>query len=100
MLIPDTSMGAVVPTLPALAPLSQRPTPYQFSGLGQVDAGLADPTRMVWGILSTASMAVGAYHGYRRNNSVGWALWWGLMGALFPVITPTIAVAQGFGKKA
>ncbi len=53
----------------------------------------------IWGTLSTVSMAAGAYHGYKRNNSVAWSLWWGAMGALFPVITPTIAVAQGFGKK-
>jgi hypothetical protein len=53
----------------------------------------------IWGALSTVSMAAGAYHGYKRNSSVGWALWWGAMGAMFPVITPTIAVAQGFGKK-
>lgn len=52
----------------------------------------------VFGVLSTVSMAASAYHGYKRNESVGWALWWGLMGALFPVITPVIGVAQGFGK--
>ena len=49
-------------------------------------------------VLDTVSMAASAYHGYKRNNSIGWALWWGLMGAMFPVITPTIALAQGFGK--
>jgi hypothetical protein len=52
-----------------------------------------------WGILGTVSMAASAYHGYRRNRSIGWALAWGLAGAVFPVITPTIAVAQGFGKR-
>jgi hypothetical protein len=54
----------------------------------------------IWGLLSTASMAASAYHGYKRNNSVGWALGWGALGALFPVITPTVALAQGFGKRA
>lgn len=54
---------------------------------------------VVWGILAAASMAASAYHGYRRNQSVGWALWWALMGTAFPIITPTIAVAQGFGKR-
>jgi hypothetical protein len=49
--------------------------------------------------IQTASMAASAYHGYKRNHSVGWALWWGFMGAVFPVITPVIAVAQGFGKR-
>lgn len=53
----------------------------------------------VWAVLGTASMAASAYHGYKRNQSVGWALWWGFCGALFPVITPVIAAAQGFGKR-
>jgi hypothetical protein len=53
---------------------------------------------IAYGVLATASMAVSAYHGYKRNDSVGWALWWGLMGSMFPVITPVIAVAQGFGE--
>jgi hypothetical protein len=56
-------------------------------------------TYVMWG-LSTVSMAASVYHGYKRNNSVGWALWWGLMGALFPIITPVIAFAEGYGKRA
>ena len=54
----------------------------------------------IWGVLSVASAGASAYHGYKRNESVGWALWWGACGALFPVITPAIALAQGFGKRA
>lgn len=50
-------------------------------------------------LVSTASMAASAYHGYRRNDSVGWAVWWGFMGGLFPILVPTIAVAQGFGER-
>jgi hypothetical protein len=53
----------------------------------------------IWGVLATMSMAAGAFHGYRRNQSVGWALAWAFLGLMFPVITPTIAVAQGFGKR-
>lgn len=53
-----------------------------------------------WALVSTVSMAASAYHGYVRNRSVPWALWWGLMGGLFPIITPVIAVAQGYAKKA
>lgn len=41
---------------------------------------------------------LGIYHGYRRNDSVGWAIGWGLMTAAFPVIMIPIALAQGFGK--
>lgn len=54
--------------------------------------------RIAWGVLGTASMAASAFHGYRRNQSIGWALVWGLLGATFPVITPTVALAQGFGQ--
>lgn len=53
---------------------------------------------IAYGVLGTASFAASVFHGYRRNRSVGWAIWWGVMGAMFPVITPVIAVAQGFGK--
>lgn len=52
----------------------------------------------IFWVVDVASMAASTYHGYKRNNSVGWAIWWGFMGSLFPVITPVIAVAQGFGK--
>lgn len=50
-------------------------------------------------VVVIASMAASVYHGYRRNQSIGWALWWGLMGSMFPVVTPAIAVAQGFGDR-
>ena len=69
-------------------------------GIGQP----TDPSTSLGGaafwLLDTASMAASTYHGYKRNDSIGWALWWGLCGALFPVVTPIIAVAQGFGKPA
>jgi hypothetical protein len=54
---------------------------------------------LLWSVASTVSMAASAFHGYRRNQSVGWGLWWGLMGTVFPIITPVIAAAQGFGKR-
>lgn len=56
-------------------------------------------TEMALATVSTASMAVSAYHGYKRNNSIGWAICWGFCGGLFPIITPVIAYAQGFGKE-
>lgn len=52
-----------------------------------------------WWILSAASVGLSAYHGYRRNNSVGWAIVWGLLGGIFPIITPAVAFAQGFGRR-
>lgn len=50
-------------------------------------------------MLSTAGAALGAYHGYKRHNSVGWAIGWGILGAMFPVITTAVAVAEGYGKR-
>lgn len=61
-------------------------------------ASSGSPLRTAWAVASTVSSAVSAYHGYKRNDSIGWALWWGLMGSMFPVITPTIALAEGFAK--
>lgn len=55
---------------------------------------------IAYGLIGTASMAASAYHGYKRNDSIGWALVWGVAGSVFPIITPVIAVAQGFGEKA
>ena len=53
----------------------------------------------IGGAIVAASTFAGAYHGYKRNRSIGWAAWWGLMGAVFPIITPAVALAQGFGKR-
>ena len=39
-----------------------------------------------------------AYHGYKRNNSIPWAIWWWFAGSVFFPITPVIAAAQGFGQ--
>lgn len=51
-------------------------------------------------VLSIAGAGIGAYHGYKRNDSVGWAIGWGVLGAMFPVITSAVAFAQGVGKRA
>lgn len=64
------------------------------AGLGNVQTGL---TIFSW--LATASMAASAYHGYKRNDSIGWAVGWAILGGIFPIITPAIALAQGFGKR-
>lgn len=49
--------------------------------------------------ITYAGVGVGAYHGYKRNGSVGWAIVWGVLGGLFPLITGGVALAQGLGKK-
>jgi hypothetical protein len=56
-------------------------------------------TSTIWGLLSVASAAASGYHGIKRNNgSIGWGIGWFLLGGVFPVITPVVAVAQGFAK--
>lgn len=65
--------------------------------------GQAEPSTTLinlYSIASTAGVILGAYHGYRRNSSVGWAIGWGVLGGLFPFITIPISIAQGFGKRA
>jgi hypothetical protein len=46
-----------------------------------------------------AGLAAGAYHGYKRNDSVGWAIGWAVLGSLFWPIALPIMFAQGFGER-
>lgn len=60
---------------------------------------LTPAERFIWKALAAASVGVSAYHGYKRHNgSVAWAIGWGFLGGIFPVVTPAIAFAQGLGK--
>ena len=69
--------------------LQRAPLKGASSGVGAV----------VYGTLAAASIAASAYHGAKRHGgSVGWGFGWGLLGAVFPVLTPAIGAAQGFGK--
>lgn len=70
----------------------------QMMGLDQ----FGQPSRSIWpifwGVASLASAGACAYHGYKRNESVGWAVVWGLLGGMFPVVSVAVGLAQGFGK--
>ena len=63
----------------------------------------ASPLRKTLGaayaVAGVAGAALGAYHGYKRNDSIGWAIGWSLLGSIFPVIVIPIAYAQGIGKR-
>jgi hypothetical protein len=49
--------------------------------------------------LGYVGAAAGTYHGYKRHRgSIGWAIGWGLLGGILPVITLPLSAAQGFGK--
>jgi len=100
-----------VPTFSGLTPLpwaaaNNKAGKFQLLGrvgkfqlLGQNGEGLPLWARLAIGTLGTVGMAAGAYHGYKRNNSVGWAIGWALLGGMFPVITIPVSLAQGFGKR-
>ena len=57
------------------------------------------PAAIFWSLLAAAGTAASAYHGWKRNESIGWAIVWGAAGALAPIITVPVAIAQGFSKK-
>lgn len=61
--------------------------------------GLKRTLVAVHAVASLAGGALGAYHGYKRNDSVGWAIGWAFLGSLFPYITVPVALAQGVGKR-
>ncbi len=64
-----------------------------------INGPVAEFGGLLYSALSVASMAASAYHGGKRHGgSIGWTIAWGLLGAVFPVITPTIAAVQGFGE--
>lgn len=52
------------------------------------------------GAVVATSTAASAYHGYKRGgDSWGGAFGWGLLGFIFPIITPAVALAMGYGKR-
>lgn len=56
-----------------------------------IDAVFSRPARV-------GGAAAGAYHGYRRTGSIGFALFYAGVGYINPPIGGAIMVAQGFGK--
>lgn len=74
----------------------QRPT---IIGAAGYDENMFPPIPAWYTALSAAGTVVGAYHGYKRNNSIGWGVGWALLGGAFPFIVLPLAVAQGVGKR-
>jgi len=109
---PNPSSTEIASFLKAFSPADRGPMAQALIARGveanDVAAALrwleaSERVRSSWpkvaGVLTLASAAASGYHGYRRNQSIGWGLWWFFMGSIFPIVTPVIAVAQGFGKK-
>tara|TARA_R110000824_G_scaffold87425_1_gene215528 strand:+ start:1409 stop:1699 length:291 start_codon:yes stop_codon:yes gene_type:complete len=46
-----------------------------------------------------AGTGLGAWHGYKRTNSTGWAIGWALLGGMFWPIAIPLMFAQGLGKR-
>jgi hypothetical protein len=99
--IPAQTLGSYGPPVVDMAASMADPDgPWVTSSLGTAtspDDKLAT-AEAIYALLALTSSAASAFHGYRRNRSIGWAIVWGLLGGIFPVFTPTIALAQGFGK--
>lgn len=86
--------------------ISAPPIGYSLYGLGAEESAVdvvkppMTPAAIFWTLLATAGTAISVYHGYKRNNgSIGWAAVWGIAGALVPVVTVPVAIAQGLGKR-
>jgi len=54
---------------------------------------------VAYALASVAGAGLGAYHGYKRNDSWGWALGWSLLGSLLPIVVIPVAFAQGLGQR-
>jgi hypothetical protein len=71
------------------------PTPAASTGYGLYQPPLPAP---LWWTLVSASIALSTFHGIKRHRgSIPWGLGWGLLGGLFPIVVPAIAIAQGLG---
>jgi len=47
--------------------------------------------------LAMGVSALATYHGYKRDDSIFWAVVWGALGFMFPLPVGVIALAQGIG---
>jgi len=67
-----------------IAPPPLQPAPSKWQSVGKV--------------LSYLGGVGGAYHGYKRNQSAGWAFGWFVFGSALPIFAIPVALAQGFAK--
>lgn len=72
--------------------------PSSEAAQAAVDRITGSPWFWVFRLASAVGAFSGAYHGYKRNNSVGWAIGWFFFGGALPMLSIPISLAQGFGK--
>lgn len=94
------SHGAKCDHGPMYVPPYEPPRPLSAvpNGVGALSQYDVSPAHAVLAAIYLAATAAGAYHGYQRNDSVGWAIVWGLSAGLFPYFALPIAAAQGYGE--
>lgn len=91
----DDAPAAVPINAEAQPPVAAAPiTPLVPAPAPTISPGVA----IVAGLIDLASTAGLAYHGYKRNKSIGWALMWAIFGGAVPIIGWPVAIAQGFGE--
>jgi hypothetical protein len=71
-----------------------------LASASSLNGGMVDGAgSKIWGFIALASAAASGYHGVKRHRgSVGWGAAWFMLGGVFPVLTPVVAVAQGYAK--
>lgn len=81
--------------------IQQTTTPQIVGPLGapQLVDDAGDSLGTVLFVLDVASGLASGYHGYKRNHdSVAWGLVWAIFGMTLPVITPIVAVMEGYAE--
>lgn len=92
--------GAIYDRPQATFPWHERPLWGVDTAEGDVEKYYMNPAvKTIAYVGSMAGTIGGAYHGYKRNNSVGWGIGWAVLGGLFWPIALPIMVAQGFGER-
>lgn len=92
---PDATAAAQTdmsnPPMPATAtpPAAASGTGFKMSANGMVLSAS----------LSLLSGAVSAVHGWKRDHTPISVFGWGVLGMMFPIITPAVALAQGYGRR-
>jgi hypothetical protein len=100
---PSSASSTITTVAPATASTAAAPTPTTTSGpqilvfSDPSSDSYGSPTDGFWPWARMALVGLAAFHGYRRNQSVGWAIAWAALAELSPAITIGVAFAEGFG---
>lgn len=92
---------------PAVVPNPAPPDPNTLAAVTWTDntgqpGGVSltyQPDTSFWGLVRLGVITLAAYHGYRRNSSIGWAVAWAFMAGIAPPVVIGVAFAQGFGDR-